>query len=173
MREILKVIKERRSTRAFKPAQLPIETIQQIVEAGTWAPSGMGKQGWHFTVLHSAEKSLALATAVAAADNRGADYNFYGAPTQIIISNPRGDDNGLLDAGAAVQNILLMAQALGVGSCWINQVRHTCDDAAVRALLQEYGVPEDHVVTASVALGYIAKETPAKERNEGLVTITD
>lgn len=173
MSQIMKVIKERRSTRAFKPAQVPLETVQQIVEAGAWAPSGQGLQNWHFTVLHSAEKSLTLAGAVAKADSRGADYNFYGAPTQILVSCPRDSAHAYLDGGAAMQNMLLMAHALGVGSCWINQVRVTCNDPAVRALLREYGVPDTHDVVASIALGYIARETPAKPRHEGLVTIVE
>lgn len=173
MSEILKVIKERRSTRAFKPAQLPLETLEKILEAGTWAPSGNGAQAWRFTALHSAEKSLALAEAVAKADGRGPDYNFYGAPTNVIVSCPRESTNAFLDGGAAIQNMLLMAQALGVGSCWINQVRVTCDVPEVRALLREYGVPDDHVVTGSAALGYIAKETPAKPRKDGLIHIVE
>lgn len=173
MREIMKVIKERRSTRAFKPSQIPMDTVKQILEAGTWAPSGMGKQGWHFVAVQNVDKIQNLAKAVGKADNRGADYNFYGAPSFIIISNPRDDDNGLLDAGAATQNMLLMAQALGVGSCWINQVRHTCDVPEVRAILKELGVPDDHIVTTCIALGYIAKETPAKPRHDDLITIVE
>ncbi|MGE4548809.1 MAG: nitroreductase family protein [Intestinibacillus sp.] len=173
MCEILKVIRERRSTRAFKPSQVPFETLEQIIEAATWAPSGNGAQAWHFTVLHNAEKVLGLARAVAKADNRGADYNFYGAPTHILVSCPRDNSNAYLDGGAAIQNIMLTAHALGVGSCWINQIRVTCNVPEVRALLREYGVPDEHDVVGSVAVGYIAKETPAKPRHEGLVTIVE
>ena len=173
MSEIMKVIKERRSTRAFKPAQVPLETVEQIVEAGTWAPSGNGTQNWHFTVIHSAEKCLELARAVAKADNRGPDYNFYGAPTHIIVSCPRDSVHAYLDGGAAMQNILLTAHAAGVGSCWINQVRAVCNTPEIRVMLHAYGVPDNHDVVGSVALGYIAKETSAKPRHEGLVTIVE
>lgn len=173
MSEILKVIKERRSTRAFKPAQLPLETLERILEAGTWAPSGNGAQGWHFTALHSLEKCGQLAAVVAKADGRASDYNFYGAPSHVIVSCPRESVHAYLDGGAAIQNLMLMAQALGVGSCWINQIRATCDVPEVRMLLHLFGVPDEHIVVGSVALGYIAKETPAKERHEGLVTIIE
>ena len=72
-----------------------------------------------------------------------------------------------------MENLLLMATELGLGSCWINQIRECCDDPKVRALLTEYGVPEDHIVICSAAIGYIAKETPAKPRKEGIVSFVE
>ena len=68
----------------------------QIVEAAEWAPSGMGKYLWHFTVIYNAEKSLKLARAVAEADNRGPEYNFYGAPVNIIISYKRDEHHHII-----------------------------------------------------------------------------
>lgn len=173
MHEIFKVIQQRRSTRAFQSSQVPSDLLGQIMEAGTWAPNGMGSQSWHFTVLHNAEKAMELAKAVAKADNRGSDYNFYNAPTQVLVSCRRDNANAYLDGGATIQTMMLAAQALGIGSCWINQVRVTCNDPAVRALLRGYGVPDDHDIVGSVALGYIEKETKAKPRREGLVTIIE
>ena len=86
MSDLMQVIQSRRSTRAFERKLPPKEQIMQLVEAAEWAPSGMGKYLWHFTVVYNAEKSLRLARAVAEADNRGPEYNFYGAPVNIIIS---------------------------------------------------------------------------------------
>ena len=173
MSELMNVIKAHRSTRAFQPALPPRDQVMQLVEAAEWAPSGMGKFLWHFTVVYSAEKSYSLARAVAEADNRGPEYNFYGAPVQIIISYQKGEHHALVDGAAAMENLLLMATELGLGSCWINQLRECCDDPKVRALLTEYGVPEDHFVVCSAAVGYIAKETPAKPRKEGVVSFTE
>lgn len=84
MSNLMEVIKSRRSTRAFKSELPPKDQIMQIVEAAEWAPSGMGKYLWHFTVIYNAEKSLKLARAVAEADNRGPEYNFYGAPVNTL-----------------------------------------------------------------------------------------
>ena len=140
MSNLMEVIKSRRSTRAFKSELPPKDQIMQIVEAAEWAPSGMGKYLWHFTVIYNAEKSLKLARAVAEADNRGPEYNFYGAPVNIIISYKRDEHHTLVDGAAAMENLLLMATELGLGSCWINQLRETCDVPEVRALLTEYGV---------------------------------
>lgn len=122
MSNLMEVIKSRRSTRAFKSELPPKDQIMQIVEAAEWAPSGMGKYLWHFTVIYNAEKSLKLARAVAEADNRGPEYNFYGAPVNIIISYKRDEHHALVDGAAAMENLLLMATELGLGSCWINQL---------------------------------------------------
>lgn len=173
MSELMNIIKSRRSTRVFRHELPPKEQVMQLVEAAEWAPSGMGKFLWHFTVVYSAEKSLKLARAVAEADNRGPEYNFYGAPVNIIISYQKGEHHALPDSAAAIENLLLMATELGLGSCWINQLRECCNAPGVRALLTEYGVPEDHDVVCSAAIGYIAKETPAKPRKEGVVSFTE
>mgnify|MGYP000417673757 CR=1 FL=1 len=104
MSNLMEVIKSRRSTRAFKSELPPKDQIMQIVEAAEWAPSGMGKYLWHFTVIYNAEKSLKLARAVAEADNRGPEYNFYGAPVNIIISYKRDEHHALVDGAAAMEN---------------------------------------------------------------------
>ena len=71
MSELMNIIKSRRSTRAFKPELPPVEQIRRIVEAAEWAPSGMGRYNWHFSVVYNPEKTLKLARAIAEADNRG------------------------------------------------------------------------------------------------------
>lgn len=173
MNAVLENIKARRSTRAFTEEQITREELDVLLEAAVWAPTGMNKQLWHFVGLRSAEKNLELARAVAAADNRGPEYNFYGAPASIIVCYKADEKHFLPDGSAAVENILLAATSLGLGSCWINQLRETCNDPAVRALLTSYGVPADYDVVASVALGHIAKETPAKPRREGVISIVE
>ena len=173
MSNLMEIIKSRRSTRAFQSELPPKDQVMQLVEAAEWAPSGAGKFLWHFTVVYSAEKSLRLAKAVAEANNRGPEYNFYGAPVNIIISYKRDENHAFVDGAAAMENLLLMATELGLGSCWINQIRECCDDPKVRAILTEYGVPEDHIVSCSAAIGYIAKETPAKPRKEGVVSVVE
>lgn len=173
MNEVLQVIRARRSTRAFTAEQVSRADLEAILEAGEWAPSGMGKYLWHFAAVRNADKCLALARAVAEADDRGPQYNFYGAPCHIIISYQRGENHAFLDGSAALENMLLAAQSLGLSTCWINQLRVTCDVPAVRTLLTACGVPEDHIVIGSIALGYAAKETPAKPRRAGVSTIVE
>ena len=173
MSNLMEIIKSRRSTRAFQ-SELPPQ--RSGYEAGRGRRVGSLRHEQISVAFHRClqrGKSLKLAKAVAEADNRGPDYNFYGAPVNIIISYKRDEHHAFVDGAAAMENLLLMATELGLGSCWINQIRECCDDPGVRSILTEYGVPEDHIVICSAAVGYIAKETPAKPRKEGVVSFTE
>ncbi|MBQ3198963.1 MAG: nitroreductase [Firmicutes bacterium] len=170
---VLDVIKKRRSTRAFLPQQISREELTAILEAGCWAPTGHGHQGWHFTALYNADVVGKLAAAVRQELNLPDTYCFYGAPCLIIVSYEREYEHAWLDGSAAIQNLLLAAESLGIESCWINQVRQTCDAPAMRRLLTELGVPTDHVVIGSVALGHGAAVTAPKPRKEGVVNIVE
>ena len=167
MSNLMEVIKSRRSTRAFKSELPPKDQIMQIVEAAEWAPSGMGKYLWHFTVIYNAEKSLKLARAVAEADNRGPEYNFYGAPVNIIISYKRDEHHALVDGAAAMENLLLMATELGLGSCWINQLYRTREDREVQEKLAEIGVTPEEMPVAALALGWPAVDFPGPREKTG------
>ena len=167
MSNLMEVIKSRRSTRAFKSELPPKDQIMQIVEAAEWAPSGMGKYLWHFTVIYNAEKSLKLARAVAEADNRGPEYNFYGAPVNIIISYKRDEHHALVDGAAAMENLLLMATELGLGSCWINQLYRTREDREVQEKLADIGVTPEEMPVAALALGWPAVDFPGPREKTG------
>src|SRR5699024_2810852 len=114
MNEVLSAIHARRSTRAFTSQQVSREDLETILEAGLWAPTGNGKQLWHFTAIHSADKCLALAHAVAEADNRGPSYNFYGAPCHIIVSYKRDEMHEFLDCTTIIQPIHFAATSTGL-----------------------------------------------------------
>lgn len=173
MNEVLSVIHARRSTRAFTSQQISRQDLETILEAGQWAPTGMGKQLWHFSAIHNAEKCLALARAVAQADNRGPNYNFYGAPCHIIVSYQRDEVHAFPDGSAAIQTMLLAAQSLGIATCWINQLRPLTDAPSIRPLLTQYGIPEDHIVIGSIALGYAETETQPQPRKAHTITIIE
>jgi nitroreductase len=77
----------------------------------------------------------------------------------------------MADYALAMQNIFLAAQSIGLGSCYINQLRWLRDDPSVRDYLFEYGVPREHVICCAAAIGYIAVESPAPARKEGTINI--
>ena len=160
MNSTIKTILERRSVRVFDTAKTVSENIlTEIVKAGAYAPSAMNRQAWHFTVVENKELLLKLNTAVKALASQSEEerirarstddtYNFYyNAPVLIIVSM---SDNALYpreDAGCAMENMMLAATSLSLGTCWINQLGNgASENAGVRAVLDEMNVPrsEEH-----------------------------
>lgn len=168
MNEVLQNIKSRRSVRSFTEDVIPEEAVQQIVEAAVYAPSAMNRQSWHFTVVHNREKIQKLAAAIGQITGRE-NYDFYKPDMLILVAADRSNQNGQLDTGCAMENIMLAAHSLGIGSVWINQARENCDKEPLRSVLTEFGMPENHVIWGIAALGYPAAVPEAKPRAEGTV----
>ncbi len=164
MNPVLENLLTRRSIRAFTDQPITKQDLQTIATAAIYAPSGMNRQTWQFTVIDHLPTIERLAKVVGKADNRGADYNFYKPTAVIIATNQRDSRHGCADCSCALQNIFLAAHSLGIGSVWINQLNATCDTPEVRAELTKVGVPTDHIVYGMAALGYAA--VPPKEPNK-------
>lgn len=164
--ETLKIIKQRRSNRSYKNEQIKNEELQAVLEAGLYAPNA-GDQAWHFTVIQNKEmldrlKRAAKETAKLMENEHlkslGNDESFdclYGAPTLIIIS---GDENAYVpleaDCAAATENILLAAESLGLGSCWIFFVLMAFQSAQSTELRRALKIPEGYKPYYSAILGY-------------------
>lgn len=173
MNEVIQTILNRHSCRAFTEQSIEPEKIEALLTAAQWAPSARNEQSWHFTMITNREKIQQLAAAVREADNRPASYNFFAPAAFFIVSGERDNRNCFLDGAAAMENLMLAATSLGLGSCWINQVRDVCDNPLVRDILTKYGVPESHVVNASAALGYAAQPPVIHERKSGVISVVD
>lgn len=160
MNAVMETILARRSVRAFEKKEIPEEVLGQLLNAAIYAPSGRGLQTWQFTAVTDRAKIQKLAAAVGKELGRDG-YTMYGPEVIIIPSNERTSPYGVEDNACALENIFLAAHSFGVGSVWINQLRDICDAGPVRSLLNEWGVPENHVVYGIAALGYPA---PAPEK---------
>lgn len=169
MKEVLENILTRRTTRSFKEKQISDQELDYILQAAIHAPTGMNKQSWQFTVIQDREKIQALAKVMKIALNRDEEYNMYNPATIVLVSNEKENSNGLADCACAMENMFLMAHAQGVGSCWINQLKTICDNEGVREILREFGVPDNHIVWGTVALGYPVGEPKEIERNENSI----
>jgi nitroreductase len=180
--ETLTTIKQRRSTRAFKDEQIKDNELQAVIEAGTYAPSARNQQAWHFTVVqnkamlatlsHEAKKAaLQIDNEFVRQAASNENFNvFYGAPTVVIVS---GDEKAMvidLDCAAANQTMLLAAQSVGLGSCWINFVLFLFNSPGGEQYKKQLAIPEGYKPFCSVALGYKKIEpTAAPPRKEGIV----
>ena len=100
----------------------------------------------------------ALASAVAKAFDLPENYNFYAPPVFIMVADSKEEDNAEFNCACAMQNMMLAAHGLGLGAVWINQVGPVTDDAQVRAMLTEMGLPEDKKVCCSLAVGWPGAE---------------
>ena len=158
MNEVLKAIKSRRSVRAYTAQQISQEDLNAILEAATYAPSGMNYQTWHFTAIQNAavleELNEKIKGAFAKSEEprlqeRGHSQTYccyYHAPTLVIVSNEPDKWWAGMDCACAIENMFLAAHSLGIGSCWINQLGTTCNDPEVREFITYLGVPADHQV---------------------------
>ena len=160
--ELIEAIRGRRSIRRFKERPVPKEMIEEIIEAGTWAPSAKNGQQWRFTVLTGKAKRGLTDAFRAALDEFIERYGFeesgsatYScgimkeAPVVIIVWNAgeHGWESEIHSVAAAIQNILLRAYDLGLGSLWIADVFY-----APEAIVEHLGKPWR--LTAAVAIGY-------------------
>lgn len=168
----------RRSTRKYKPEAVEPEKLQKVIEAGRYAPSGGNNQTNHFLVVQNPEVIKRLAdlaeTAFARmeadentypslrnsihASKKGGYMFSYCAPVLIIVANRKDYGNNMADSVAAIENMLIAANALDLGSCYINQLYWLNEEPSLLDYLRELGLKENERVCASMVLGYAATE---------------
>lgn len=178
-------ILSRRSTRRFKQVPVEKEKLLKIVEAGRFAPSGGNNQTNHFLVIQKPEVIQDLVKLVEGAfakmelaeglyrsiqnsivNSRRGGYVFcYDAPVLIVVANQKDYPNNMADSAIAIENMMLEANELDLGSCWINQLRWLQNDEAILAYLQTFGLKENERVFGSLAVGYAATENGLPQRN--------
>ena len=182
----LEAIKTRRSTRKFKARAVEMEKLQQIVEAGRFGPTGGNAQGNHFFVISNATVLMMLKDMVQTAFakmelrddlykslknsitlSRKGHYSFsYNAPVLIVVANKKDYGNNMADVACAVENMMLAANELDLGSCYINQLKWLNEEPSIRGYLGTLGLKDDERVYASVAIGYADTESGLPNRTE-------
>ncbi len=182
MNEVLNVIKSRRSVRAYKSDLLKKEELQTIVEAGIYAPTGCNQQPWHFSVVQDrtlleevniktkqAMTQIPVEWISKMGQNDGLDIT-HKASVLIIVSTQKESASGPVDCTAAMENMMLMAHSIGIGSCWMGFVNLIFKD---EELMRRLGVPEGLLPQQAAVFGYKAKEdAPIPQRKLDVVTYT-
>ncbi len=163
MNDTLRTIAQRRSFRQFKKEQIRDDELQAILDAGLQAPSGHNDQSWYLTVIQNRERNdqisdgskqemLKLPVDWMVQIGKNENFHiFYHAPTVILVAAREDAISPIADACAAIENMLIAAESLGMGSCWIDFARlyFTSPER-----YREVGIPEGYKVHYSVALGY-------------------
>jgi nitroreductase len=182
MNDVIKVIKNRRSVRLYRDEQIKEEELQIIVESGLWAPSGHNAQPWHITVVQDRDL-ISHMSDIATQDmsqsplewvarmGRSGRNLFYNAPTVLIVSGRKEDEvmmNSVVDCSAAIQNIILAAESLDIGSCWIGLIRFFF---AHEEEVKKLDLPEGYKPLYAVCLGYkVRLNGRGPERKSGTVS---
>ena len=139
MNEIIKAILDRRSCRSYKEEQIGEEELSQILQAGTYAASGMNMQSAKLVVVQDEETREQLRKMNAAIMGSPDADPFYGAPTIVVVLADTDSRNWFADGCLVMGNLMLAASALGVGSCWINRALEGFDSPEGKALLKKWG----------------------------------
>ncbi|MDO4293987.1 MAG: nitroreductase [Eubacteriales bacterium] len=168
--EVLEAIKARRSVRSYKKEQIRDEELNAVLEAGTYAATGMGRQSPRMVVVQDAETIAQLSGMNAAVMGSDGDP-FYGAPTVVVVFADGNIGTWLQDGSLVMGNLMLAAYAAGLGSCWINRATEAFDTPEGKALMKKWGIPENYRGVANCILGYPDGPLPeAKPRKADYIT---
>ena len=154
---VITALAQRRSIRAYKPEQITDDELKTVLEAGTWAPTGMGRQDPWIVAVQNPELLKKISRMNAAFLGTDSDP-FYGAPTYVLVfgSDPAVWANSVPDGSLVLGNMMNAAHAIGLGSCWINREREMFATDEGKALMKELGLPDGLIGIGALALGYPA-----------------
>ena len=160
MNETLKVLETRRSCRNFNPDKMiSEEDLNAIIKAGTYAPTGMGKQSP--IIIAVTNKEMRDKISKENAKIMGTDSDpFYGAPVILIVLANKESRTYQYDGSLVMGNLLNAAESLGLGSIWIHRAKEEFESDFGKKILADLGIEGDYEGIGHCALGYAAE--PAK-----------
>ena len=162
MNEALKVLETRRNCRSFKPDMITEEELQAVLRAGTYAPTGMGKQAPIIIAVTNRElrDSIAEENRKIGGWEEGFDP-FYGAPVILIVLADKNVRTYQYDGSLVMGNLLNAAESLGLGSIWIHRAKEEFESDFGKTILKKLDIEGDYEGIGHCALGYAA--VPPKE----------
>ena len=161
----------RRSCRNYKSEQVPDELLDKVLEAGTFAASGMNRQSTFLVAVRDKETRDLLSGINAEVMGRDGDP-FYGAPCVVVVL-AAPDPTYLEDGSLVMGNLMNAAHALGLGSCWIHRAKQTFELPEGKELLAKWGLPENLIGIGNCILGFEAEKKKKKPRKEGRIIKVD
>ena len=169
MSEVINNMKTRRSIRKYKPDMIPDDVLNRIIEAGTYAATGMGKQSP--IIIAVTNKEIRDKFSKMNAEIMGVDSDpFYGAPVVLIVLADKARPTYVYDGSLVMGNLILAAHAEGIGSCWIHRAKEEFESAEGKAFLKSLGIEGEYEGIGHCVLGYTDGEEPkAMPRKENYV----
>lgn len=167
MNETIRNIKTRRSVKSYKSEMVPSEIIDQIIEAGTYAPSGMNKQSPIIVAITDKETRNKLSKLNAKIAGKEGSDPFYGAPVVLVVLADKNCSTYINDGSLVMGNLLLAAHSLNIGSCWIHRAKEVFETEEGKEILKSLGIGDNYEGIGNCILGYPTGEklypSPRKE----------
>jgi len=178
MNQTIENIISRRSVKKYLDKQVPMELVEEVVKAGMYAPSGMNKQAAKIIAVTNKEmrdrmsrinldivKSRNMVTSSGHADP------FYGAPVVLVVLAKKEIGTRIYDGSLVMENMMIAANSLGLGSCWIHRAKETFESEEGKRILTELGITEEYEGIGNCILGYAAPDAlkPQAPRKDDFV----
>ena len=169
MTDTLTTLKTRRSCRAYKPDHVEEDKLNAIIEAGTYAATGMGKQSPIILIIKDQAIRDQLMKLNAAAMGMDIDP-FYGAPELLVVLANKAMPTYIYDGSLVMGNMMNAAADLGVASCWVHRAKEEFESKEGKTILKKLGIEGDYEGIGNLILGYASKPAAnAAPRKENYV----
>ena len=160
----------RRSVRQYTAEVPPMEVIEEICKAGTYAPTGMNRQSPIIIAVTNKDLRDSLSRMNARVMGNDSIDPFYGAPVVLVVLADKNVHTCVEDGSLVMGNLMNAAHAKGLGSCWIHRAREVFETEEGKQILKDLGIEGDYVGIGNCILGYTAGDYPeAKPRKDNYV----
>ena len=169
MNKVIENIINRRSIRKYKTKEVDEEILDQILQAGTYAPTGMNKQSPIIIAVTNKEMRDKLSLLNAKIMQKEDIDPFYGAPGVLIVLASRDIPTYLYDGSLVMQNLMLASSSFGLGSCWIHRAREMFETEEGKEILLSLGITGDYEGIGNCIIGYPLEDGVVKPRKENYI----
>lgn len=178
MNHYIENIISRRSVKKYQDKPVPLELIEEIVKAGTYAPSGMNRQSAIILAVTNKEmrNRISKINLDVVMKNRlqttsGHSDPFYGAPVVLVVLGKKDISTRVYDGALVIENMMLAANSLGLGSCWVHRAKESFETEEGKQILSDLGITEAYEGIGNCIIGYPAKDAlrPQKTRKDHYV----
>ncbi|MDY5237046.1 MAG: nitroreductase [Bacteroides helcogenes] len=171
--ETLEVLKTRRAIRAYQDKMPERTLVEKIIEAGSYAPTGMGRQSPIIVAVTNKQVRDKLSKLNADAMGTSSDP-FYNAPVVLVVLADKQCPTYLYDGSLVMGNLMNAAHSVGLGSCWIHRAKEVFETSEGKSLLKEWGIEGNYEGIGNCVIGYSAQENPLpRKRKENYVYYVD
>ena len=178
MNQTIKDIISRRSVKKYLDKPVPMELVEEVVKAGTFAPSGMNMQS--AIIIAVTDKgmrdrlsriNLDIVMGRNLTTSSGHNDPFYGAPVVLVVLAKKDIGTHVYDGSLVMENMMIAANSLGLGSCWIHRAKETFETEEGKQILSDLGINDEYEGIGNCILGYAAPDAlkPQKPRKEDYV----